>query len=273
MNVRTAIDIFYQSRSENENVLIDKFSSITNVDAGSINKTALISKLYRYKTKLKGKRESAKVEFEKETYSLPVATMQAPVKGKIVDEQIASYAEACSGLASELLDEKQKSMNEIESLKKEYSCHIRMLKSPLNQDRYKILLMIYFIIYRNLLEFITFVQSYFHYLKDLRDFGLDKGGVDPFSPKYRLSSIICDVASFRLFKPVRSEPLHDSNRKFLHIPFTNKGIDAINISNILNRKEVVKEIPPYFKHQSVPIVSYSYTNNIGRKMFNYKKAL
>jgi hypothetical protein len=74
------------------------------------------------------------------------------------------------------------------------------------------------------------------YLKDLRNFGLDKGGVDPFSPKYRLSSIICDVASFRLFKPVRSEPLHDNNRKFLHIPFANKGIDAINISNILNRK-------------------------------------
>ena len=83
-----------------------------------------------------------------------------------------------------------------------------------------------------------------NYLKDLRDFGLDKGGVDLFSPKYRLSSIICDVASFRLFKPVRSEPLHDNNRIFLHIPFANKGIDAINISNILNRKEVVKEIPP-----------------------------
>ena len=35
-----------------------------------------------------------------------------------------------------------------------------------------------------------------NYLKDLRDFGLDKGDVDPFSPKYRWSSIICDVASF-----------------------------------------------------------------------------
>ena len=81
------------------------------------------------------------------------------------------------------------------------------------------------------------------------------------------------MASFRLFKPVRSEPLHDNNRKFLHIPFANKGIDAINISNILNRKEVVKEIPPYFKNQSVPIVSYSYTNSIGRKIFNYKEAL
>ena len=30
-----------------------------------------------------------------------------------------------------------------------------------------------------------------NYLKDLNDFGLDKGGVDPFSPKYRLSTIIC----------------------------------------------------------------------------------
>ena len=80
------------------------------------------------------------------------------------------------------------------------------------------------------------------------------------------------MASFRLFKPVRSEPLHDNNRKFLHIPFANKGIDAINISNILNRK-VVKEIPPYFKNQSVPIVSYSYTNSIGRKICNYKEAL
>ena len=119
--------------------------------------------------------------------------------------------------------------------------NIQMLKSPLNQERY--------------------------------DFGLDKGGVDPFSPKYRLSSIICDVASCRLFKPVRTEPFHDNNRKFLHIPFANKGIDAINISNILNRKEVVKEIPPYFKNQSVSIVSYSYTNSIGRKIFNYKEAL
>jgi hypothetical protein len=48
-----------------------------------------------------------------------------------------------------------------------------------------------------------------------------------FSPKYRLSSIICDVASFRLFKPVRSEPLHDNSRKFPHIPFANKVIDVI----------------------------------------------
>jgi predicted transcriptional regulator len=40
----------------------------------------------------------------------------------------------------------------------------------------------------------------------------------------------------------------DGLRKLLHIPFANKGIDAINISNILNRKEVVKEIYAIFIH-------------------------
>jgi hypothetical protein len=41
------------------------------------------------------------------------------------------------------------------------------------------------------------------------------------------------VASFRLFKPVRSEPLHDNNRKFLHIPFANKGITSQRVLKVL----------------------------------------
>jgi hypothetical protein len=54
--------------------------------------------------------------------------------------------------------------NTIPRTKRSHEFNIQMIKSPLNQERYRILLMIYFIIYRNLLEFITFVQSYFHYL-------------------------------------------------------------------------------------------------------------
>ena len=42
---------------------------------------------------------------------------------------------------------------------------------------------------------------------------------------------------------------------------------------MLSRKEVVKEIPPYFKNHSVPILFYSYINSIGRKIVNYKEAL
>jgi hypothetical protein len=59
----------------------------------------------------------------------------------------------------------------------------------------------------------------------------------------------------------------DNNRKFLHIPFANKGIDAINISNILNRKEVVKEIPPYFKIQSFSL--YPPSGIIFNSIHNY----
>ena len=104
-----------------------------------------------------------------------------------------------------------------------------------------------------------------NYMKDLRDFGLDKLTKEAYI--IFLLSTDCLV----LYVTWRPFLFSDQNSKFLLIPFANKGIDAINISNILNRKEVVKEIPPYFKNQYVPIVSYSYTNSIGRKIATTKK--
>ena len=59
----------------------------------------------------------------------------------------------------------------------------------------------------------------------------------------------------------------------MHMSFANKGIDAINISNILHNKKVTSTRPPYLKNQSVPVLSYTYTNTIASKIFNYKKAL
>jgi hypothetical protein len=40
-----------------------------------------------------------------------------------------------------------------------------------------------------------------NYLKDLRDFGLDKGGVDAFSPKYRLKRLGLGIGLYSLFQP------------------------------------------------------------------------
>jgi len=37
------------------------------------------------------------------------------------------------------------------------------------------------------------------------------------------------------------------------------GFDSINLGNILHHKSVKFKIPPYFKDQSVPIISYAYT--------------
>ena len=74
----------------------------------------------------------------------------------------------------------------------------------------------------------------------------------------------------QLIKPVHSDPLFDETLHFLHMSFANKGIDAINVSNILHNK-VTSTIPPYFKNQSVPVLSYTYINTIASKILNYKK--
>ena len=56
------------------------------------------------------------------------------------------------------------------------------------------------------------------------------------SPGHRLQGIILDVSSNRLFKAVRvGEPTEVRNRPFLNVKFANKGIDALNVSNILTR--------------------------------------
>ena len=96
---------------------------------------------------------------------------------------------------------------------------------------------------------------------------------DQSSGEYKVNSIILDIGNCRLFKPVSSSnPLHTPD-KFLHLKFANKGIDAININNILHHKDVTKSIPAYFKHQSAPKISYSYTRPIASKIFNYKQSL
>ena len=71
-------------------------------------------------------------------------------------------------------------------------------------------------------------------LRQLQQQCLDKVVINQSSPEYRLVSIILDIAFNRLDKP---KPIIDNitaERSFLKLKFTNKGIDAINISNILH---------------------------------------
>lgn len=58
-----------------------------------------------------------------------------------------------------------------------------------------------------------------------------------------------------------------------HGSSSNKGLDTINLSNILNHKNVTPKIPPYFNNQSTPLISYTYTKSIASKIFNYKETL
>ena len=79
-----------------------------------------------------------------------------------------------------------------------------------------------------------------------------------------LNNIILDIGHHRLYKPVNSISTEEK-RSFLNVKFANKGLDAINLSNILNTKDVKSKVPPYFKEHPGSIVSFSYTISIASK--------
>jgi hypothetical protein len=116
---------------------------------------------------------------------------------------------------------------------------------------------------------------HFKILFNLHDKAKNSPYLDSSTPGYRLVYMIMDVAHHRLFCPARiiDERELKKPRKFLHLKFDNKGIDAININNILNHKNVQSYIPPYFKMTSTPCISYRYTSTIASKLFNYKQTL
>jgi hypothetical protein len=62
-------------------------------------------------------------------------------------------------------------------------------------------------------------------------------------------------------------------RPFLELSFANKGLDDINLGNIRHHKSVKSKFSPYFKDQSVPLISYAYTIPIASINSNYKHVL
>jgi hypothetical protein len=79
-----------------------------------------------------------------------------------------------------------------------------------------------------------------------------------------------DIADHILLKSVGIKKVEIDKRSFLKLSFAN---DGINLGNILHHKSVESKMPPYFKDQSVPIISYVYTRPIASKCFNYKHVL
>ena len=91
----------------------------------------------------------------------------------------------------------------------------------------------------------------------------------------RFRSTVLDVCCKRLLFPVRTgtdasaKPL----RRFIKLFFHSKGIDKVKLTNILYNKLVRSKVPIYFKEHDPPLVSYKYTNNISRSVFNYNQTL
>ena len=80
----------------------------------------------------------------------------------------------------------------------------------------------------------------------------------------KLTAIVLDITGHRFSKPVGIKKIDIDKRSFLKLSFANNGI---NLGNILHHKSVKSKIPPYFKDQSEPIISYVYTRPIASNFF------
>ena len=103
----------------------------------------------------------------------------------------------------------------------------------------------------------------------INDFLLDKNDNFPFS-QFFLAAL--DIVSEHVCKPSPSVTRKQPNRFRLNISFCNKGIDYINLPQIVNNPDVIKLLPPTFKNES-PMVVYSLAKSIRSKIFNYKKTV
>ena len=88
-----------------------------------------------------------------------------------------------------------------------------------------------------------------------------------------MASIILDISYFRLLKPVKSDVPAENLKHFMKIKFLHKGIDAINLPQLLRSQSLMDKIPAYFKDKEPPIISYQYTNTVANKLFNFSSTL
>ena len=82
-------------------------------------------------------------------------------------------------------------------------------------------------------------------------------------------SITFYISRFRLFKPVRSDVNCSDIRGFFKLKFVNKGMDDIDLSNILHDKRTCEKVPQYFQNRSSPVISYKYSNTVAAQILNF----
>ena len=91
-------------------------------------------------------------------------------------------------------------------------------------------------------------------LSSLQEIALESTNTDFSSAEYRVTSIILDISHYRLFKPVKSDVPAENPKRFMKIRFLHKGIDAINLPQLLRSQSVMDKIPAYFKDKEPPII-------------------
>ena len=93
----------------------------------------------------------------------------------------------------------------------------------------------------------------FPQLRSLQELALESTNFDKSSAEYRVTTIILDIANYRLFRPVRSDVPAEEPKNFMKIKFLNKAVDAINLPALLRSTSVTDKIPVYFRDKEPPL--------------------
>ena len=81
-----------------------------------------------------------------------------------------------------------------------------------------------------------------------------------------------DIISSHVWKPIPMVKRKQPSKYRVNINFCNKGIDYINLPQIMNNIELVNLLPPSFNKES-PMVVFDLVKPIRSKIFNYKKTI
>ena len=81
----------------------------------------------------------------------------------------------------------------------------------------------------------------------LQELALESTNFDYSSAEYRVTSIMLDIANYRLFRLVRSDIPAKKPKHFMKISFLNKAVDVINLPALLRSTSVTDKIPVYFR--------------------------
>ena len=107
-----------------------------------------------------------------------------------------------------------------------------------------------------------------HISSDIYDFISNKPDNFPNEQWYDMA---LDLIEARIYDPTSSKITKQTPKNIVKVHFVNKGIDMINISNIINDKNVIATLPPQFNKTENIATVYTLTKTIRSKIFNHKE--
>lgn len=84
-------------------------------------------------------------------------------------------------------------------------------------------------------------------------------------------TMMLDIIETKLYKPPAPKAVKKIPKYRISIPFINKALDFINLSQLLRSNHSKDNMPPSLSNEDIPMVVYSLSQPIRSKILNYKK--